>query len=214
MSTKALQVISISSALIGSGGIATLSLFDIPELQSQPASRSLPMIRWLFSRGSHTFPTIAIISSSSFVSLAYKALPAGDRTLSGALKHVGSTGPAGLYLAAAVLAFSIAPFTAFAMIPTNFTLIRKNEELGGARSAESAKHGNVGERSAEESVDGKDDISQWRDVSVPQAKTEKDSSEREDREVKALLGKFGQLNSVRAILIGAGGIVGLLAALS
>jgi hypothetical protein len=154
-----------------------------------------------------------MVSSSSFVALAYKALPAGDRTVVSLLKHIGSTGPAGLYLAAAVLAFSIAPVTQF-MIPTNFTLIQKNEELGGARSAESAKKGKVGGRSAEDSVDGKDDISQWRDVSVPQGKTEKDSSEREDRETEALLSKFGQLNSVRAVLMGAGGVVGLLAALS
>ncbi|ORY07934.1 hypothetical protein BCR34DRAFT_16188 [Clohesyomyces aquaticus] len=54
--TQALQIIGVSTALMASGGIACLSLFDIPLLSSQPASRSLPQIRWLFSRGSHIFP--------------------------------------------------------------------------------------------------------------------------------------------------------------
>jgi hypothetical protein len=55
------QTVAISSALIGAGGIATLSAFDLPIIRSQPADRALPSLRWLFSRGSHVFPT-AIVS--------------------------------------------------------------------------------------------------------------------------------------------------------
>lgn len=213
-STKALQIISISTALLGSGGIATLSGFDIPMIRSQPASRSLPMVRWLFSRGSHVFPTMAVISSGSFFALAYQSLPSGSHSLSALLKHAGSTGTVGLYLAAAVLTFSIGPITRGLMIPTNFALIQRNEDMGGARSEESAKGGKVGGRSAEESANSKDDVSQWKDLSGPQGKTQKESSKGEDREVDVLLGKFTQLNWLRAGAMGVGGVVGLLAAVS
>lgn len=125
-------------------------------------------------------------------------------------------GKPGLYLVAAVLPFSIAPITSF-MIPTNFALIRKNEELGGSRSAASAEYrekAGLKGRSADESVDSKDDVSQWKDLSVPQEKTEKNSSEAEDKEVSELLDKFGKLNMLRALAIGLGGIAGLMAALA
>ncbi|KAK8135577.1 hypothetical protein PG984_003517 [Apiospora sp. TS-2023a] len=71
----ALQAVSITSSLMVAGGIATMSLFDIPILQAQPASRSLPSIRWLFSRGSHIMPTAAFAAGTGFVSLALIALP-------------------------------------------------------------------------------------------------------------------------------------------
>jgi hypothetical protein len=106
------------------------------------------------------------------------------------------------------------------MIPTNFRLIEINEQLGGAKSSRSAQLGDKGGRSAEESVYGKDkagqfgDLSQFTDVSGPQGKTEKQSSPQEDAEVKQLLGRFGQLNALRGLLIGLGGIVGLATALA
>lgn len=217
MSLKtAIQVASISTALAASGGIAVLSLFDIPEIKSQPASRSLPMTRWLFSRGSHIFPTASFVSSSGFAYLAYSSLPAHQRTIS-SLVNYASKSPTGLYIAAAVLTFSIAPWTTLAMIPTNFRLIKLNEELGGSRSAKSAeqreKQG-ASSRSAEESTEGKDDVSQWTDLSGPQEKTAKTGSKAVEEEVQDLLERFGKLNSIRAVLIGVGGIVGLMAALA
>lgn len=60
LSTQLIQTLSISVSLYAGGGIAALSLFDVPELQSQPADRSLPMIRFLFSRGGHIFPQAAV----------------------------------------------------------------------------------------------------------------------------------------------------------
>ncbi len=103
------------------------------------------------------------------------------------------------------------------MIPTNFALIKKNEELGGSRSEASAeyrKQTGAKERSADESVDSQADVSQWKDLSVPQGKTEKESSKAEDQEVNELLDRFGKLNMLRALAIGSGGIVGLMAALA
>jgi hypothetical protein len=220
-STKALQILSISTAFLASGGIATLSLFDVPLLSSQPASRSLPLTRWLFSRGSHIFPSAALLSSSGFAYLAYSALPLPSRTLSGLLSLLSTT-KIGCYVAAAVLTLGIGPITQI-MLPTNFRLIKMNEELGGTRSAKSAvyrqekhKPQMAGEwpRGADEAVNGADDVSQWWDWSGPQERTVRESSKKQDEEVRGLLERFGRLNGIRAGVMGIGGVVGLWAALA
>lgn len=104
------------------------------------------------------------------------------------------------------------------MISTNFALIQKNEDKGGTKSRESkekraGKYG-AGDRSAEDSVNGKgDDVSQYTDLSGPQEQTDQETSAAEDQEVIRLLEKFSRLNYVRAFLLGGGGLVGLLVAL-
>ncbi|KAF2631167.1 hypothetical protein BU25DRAFT_334111 [Macroventuria anomochaeta] len=214
--TQAIQIFSISTALFTSGGIAALSAFDIPLMRSQPASRSLPMLRWLFSRGSHTAPTGIILSSTGFAYLAYAALPASARTLSSVLPHVVKGKP-GLFLAASVLSFSTAMFTSVFMIPTNFDLIKRNEDLGGSHSADSISYRqsiNAKPRTAEESVNGEYDISQWSDLSDPQEKTRREPTNEEEEQVRGLLTKFEKLNYVRALLMGAGGVVGLIGSLA
>ncbi|KAF2845472.1 hypothetical protein T440DRAFT_472602 [Plenodomus tracheiphilus IPT5] len=207
-----LQILSISIALLSAGSIATLSLFSVPMLTSQPASRSLPQLRWLFSRGSHIFPPTAIVSSTGFLSLSYRALPPSltSKSWTTTITQLLS-GKSGYYTLAAALCLSIAPFTSL-MIPTNFELIQINEEKGGSRSAKSAKERGGQKRSAEESTEGKGDVSQWADLSGPQGKTE-ESSREEDEKVGVLLERFGWLNWVRAGLMGGGGVVGLVGAL-
>lgn len=98
------------------------------------------------------------------------------------------------------------------MIPTNFALIEKNEAKGG-KISEAAPDEATG-RSAEGSVNNEGGLSQWTDLSGPQERTKEGTSREEDREVKELLEKFGRLNSVRAVLIGMGGIVGLVGSLA
>jgi hypothetical protein len=157
-----------------------------------------------------------MISSTGFLYLAYAALPTSARTLSSVLTHA-ARGKPGAFLAASALSFSCAMFTSVAMIPTNFELIKRNEELGGSHSAKSADYREgIGARprTADESVNGKEDVSQWSDLSDPQEKTRRDTTEQQDEEVKGLLTKFEKLNYVRAALIGAGGIVGLMTALA
>jgi hypothetical protein len=205
------QILSISISLIASGGIAALSLFDVPELQAQPASRSLPSARWLFSRGSHIFPTAAVISSTGFVYLAYSALPSGPRIFAQVMSSAASGATSRGYLSAAALVLSIAPFTAI-MIPTNFAIIKMNEVKGGSRSEKSAKqtgqHG-AGKRSAEDSVNGEGEAEEFTDMSGPQTQTSRKSTKDEDEKVIKLLAKFSTLNFARAVLIGTGGMVGL-----
>ncbi|KAH6614143.1 hypothetical protein C7974DRAFT_321106 [Boeremia exigua] len=216
---KTLQTLTISTALLTSGGIATLSLFDIPMLRSQPASRSLPLLRWLFSRGSHTAPTGILLSSTGFLALAYTSLPASSTSpwtsiFSSSTLSALTQGKPALYLTAATLSLFAALFTR-AMLPTNFALIELNEALGGSKSAASATYRErVGAqpRSALESVQGKEDVGEW-EGSGPQAKTRREASEEEEQRVRELLGRFGGLNLVRAGLVGVGGVVGLVCAL-
>ncbi|RYP65794.1 hypothetical protein DL769_006214 [Monosporascus sp. CRB-8-3] len=202
--TAAIQTLSISISLIASGGIAAISLFDVPELQSQPASRSLPSTRWLFSRGSHVFPQAASLAGAGFLYLAYAALPPATTAAGGgllSLRHVGTNGAAvNGYLAAAALSVAIAPFTVCVVLPTtNSTLIGMNAERGGARSAG-------------DGVAGKGGAPQFTDLSGPQTRTQ-ESTAAEDEKVRELLDKFGKLNLVRAFLLGAGGVLGLWTAL-
>ncbi|RYP58746.1 hypothetical protein DL770_010370 [Monosporascus sp. CRB-9-2] len=202
--TTAIQTLSISISLIASGGIAAISLFDVPELQSQPASRSLPSTRWLFSRGSHIFPQAASLAGAGFLYLAYAALPSATTTTGGDLlrmRHVGISGAAvNGYLAAAALSVAIVPFTVCVMLPTtNSALIGMNEEKGGARSAA-------------DSVAGKGGASEFTDLSGPQTRTQVSTAE-EDEKVRGLLDRFGKLNLMRAVLLGAGGVLGLWTAL-
>ena len=213
--TLPIQTASISISLLAAGGIAALSLFDVPIAQAQPASRALPSIRWLFSRGSHIFPTASVITTVGFVYLAVNALPQGR--VATQLLRLGTNGfKINGYLTAALLNFSIAPFTSMIMITNNFRLIELNENKGGARSEKSAQKGQyrAGERSAYDSVSGKGDPNQFTDLSGPQAKTEKSSTNEEDVEVQERIRKFGRQNGVRAVLCGFGGIIGLVAALS
>jgi len=210
---KTTLILSACASLLGSGGILSLTFFDIPILASQPASRSLPSTRWLFSRGSHIFPTAAFLAGGGFASLAYAAIPKevgiADvlRASSDArFKLLG-------FVAASLLSLSIAPVTSF-MIPTNFRLIELNERGGGARSSRAAELGDRGGRSAEESVDGKGQVSQWTDHSGPQERTGDGFTQAEDDEVRALLGRFGRLNAVRGVLLGLGGVVGLVVGLA
>ncbi|KAK7966894.1 uncharacterized protein PG986_001171 [Apiospora aurea] len=211
----ALQVASITSSLMVAGGIATMSLFDIPILQAQPASRSLPSIRWLFSRGSHIMPTAAFAAGTGFVSLAFLALPpaaaaaaAGGNVLTRILAGSKTRG----YLAAALCNFAIGPVTGL-MLPTNMALIKKNEEQGG-RAERPGRQGRGARRSAEDSIAGKGEGNQFTDLSGPQEKTPLGSSAAEDGEVRGLLGKFAKMNAVRAALCMIGGVVGLCTALA
>lgn len=139
-----------------------------------------------------------------------------SRAFGEAVRVALSSGRVKGYLVAAALTFSIAPFTAKVMIPTNFALIQLNADLGGARSEEAGRRGDAraGDRSALDSVNGVGEgADQWRDVSGPQEKTSRDRDEGDDRRARELLGKFGRLNLGRSVLIGLGGIVGLVTAI-
>ncbi|EKJ74581.1 hypothetical protein FPSE_05331 [Fusarium pseudograminearum CS3096] len=184
------QVFSITTALVASGGIATLTFFDIPELQSQPAYRSLSAVRWLFSRGSHVFPSASIISTIGFI---YSA-SVDNGSFSSLYSLSNNTSKANGFLLAAALSFGIEPFTQL-MIPTNFALIRENNKLGGARSKKAAAEGDASaDRTALDSVKGSGEGFEFTDLSGPQERTTVDSNEEEDEKVYKLLEKFRWLN--------------------
>ena len=213
------NVLAVSASLLASGGILALSLFDIPELRAQPASRSLPSIRWLFSRGSHIFPQAAVLSSVSFATLAYhsyQALPVSSS--SAILPSLLDThrGWAVLgYMLASVLTVSIALFTTLVMLPSvNSELIQLNLQLGGSRSQASEQHKQQSskqrqQRTATDSINSKGDINELTDLSGPQAVTNREATEAEEGRVRLLLDRFGWLNAARGTLLALGGVVGL-----
>ena len=107
------------------------------------------------------------------------------------------------------------------MIPTNFELIRMAEAKGGVRSEKSSKEKDVDAMKenasgdlAVDSVNSKGLPSQWTDLSGPQVKTEESSTEEDERKAQELLANFGRMNMVRALLLGAGGVIGLMTALA
>lgn len=210
----AIQAATITTSLVSAGGIATLTLFDIPELRAQPASRSLPAIRWLFSRGSHVFPTATVLATTGFTYLACAAHPVAATQV---LKLAANSAKVNLYLAAAAINVGNFFWTPLAMIPTNFALIELNEKIGGTRSARAAseKSYGPGDRSADDSVNSKGDpTNELKDLTVPQTQTDRKSTPEEDRKADELLAKFGMLNGVRSLFPGVGGVVGLIAALT
>jgi hypothetical protein len=219
LTTEILQATGITTSLLSAGALLAFNFFDIPILKSQPASRSLPSIRWFFSRGSHIFPQAALVSSGAFLCLAYTAQPAQSSglTIAQLLKHGRVSG----YLAAAVLAFAIAPFTAFAMVPhPNFDIIQLNKDLGGAASQKQKKlqrQQGLSDQQLEKSsgppdVAGDYQSSEFKDLSGPMEKTEQESTPEQDRKARDLLEEFRWLNLVRALLMLGSGVVGLVVA--
>lgn len=159
-----------------------------------------------------------MISTAGFLYLAYSALPQDLQSVAQLLKTTNGARVNG-YIAAALLSLSLAPITSLIMIPNNFALIKRNEEKGGARSSHSAKVMQQqgyqgGQRSAEDSVWSKGEANEFTDSSGPQSKTNRSSTEAEDREVRDMLDKFAAQNWLRAIGLGLGGIVGLVTALN
>lgn len=230
----ALQTTSISATLLTAGGIGTLSLFDVPIIRAQPASRALPATRWLFSRGSHVVPPTLVATGAAFLYLAYAAAAGTAPSEGGALLLsttttsrsasllllLLTTAPA-RYAAAAACNWAIALWTMRVMVPAvNFALIRKNADKGGVRSAAAARatanrESPGGARSAEDSVAGVGEgVGEWSDTSGPQEVTPLPSSAEEDAEVRALLDRFAWMNGVRAVLGMAGGVIALATALS
>lgn len=213
------QVGSITTSLLSAGALFAFNFFDIPILQAQPASRSMPATRWFFSRGSHIFPQAALLASSGFTFLAYTALPTQRTGMS--LIQLLKYGRVPGYIAAAILAIGIAPFTPLAMIPyPNFDIIQLNKDLGGAASQKQAslkaKDGTKESKpsSGPPDMDGSYSLAEFKDLSLPMEKTERDSTPEEDEKARELLGKFRQLNMVRAFLLLGGGVVGLATALA
>ena len=117
----ATQLISISTAFLTSGAIASLSYSSAPILIAASPKLSIPQTRALFSSGSHVFPQLAFLATAGFAYLAYLS-PAQSTTQY-------------QYFAAAVGAIGIAPFTVLVMKPTNMTLRGIEESDEGIKKA-------------------------------------------------------------------------------
>ncbi|KAK4959533.1 hypothetical protein LTR66_010507 [Elasticomyces elasticus] len=160
----AADILSTTTALLTSGAILSISLFEIPNLLSTPSTTSLPQLRALFSRGSHVVPPAASASLAIYAWLAYHADRAG---------HLDRRNG---YVAAAVGVASIMPFTTLVMLPAANGRLIEMEENRKRRGGE---------------VSGG-----------------------EEREEKELLRRFWWMNTVRGLLMGVGGVVGIWTAMT
>lgn len=218
---KVLQTVGITTSLLSAGALLAYNFFDIPVLKSQPASRSLPSIRWFFSRGSHLFPSAVVVSTSAFTCLAYNAtLPVQGSGLSALQLMTYGRVPG--YIAAALLASGVAIVTMTVMVPhPNFDIIRLNKELGGAASQglkREQQRQDVSDEKLENSsgppdVDGDFKASEFRDTTGPMGETDRQSTPEQDEKARELIERFRQLNMVRTLLMLGSGIVGLIVAL-
>ena len=129
------QLASIGLSLVTSGAIISMSLFEIPNIQERPVEFSLPYLRWLFSRGSHTMPQAAATVASGFTYLAYRSLPAGSESVGNLLTTFGTFATKDMYLASGALCLGIAPVTTFIMLPNNLALRSLNDDKGADRAA-------------------------------------------------------------------------------
>lgn len=122
------------------------------------------------------------------------------------------------YAAAALLCVAIAPWTTLVMLPNNYEFIRMNSERGGARSVRAAEvlasGGEKRDRSKDDLIRGAGEGDQLADMSGPLGELPERTTEGEDEKVREMLGLFARQNLVRAVLMAAGGVVGLITALS
>merc|ERR1711939_611610 len=132
------QTLGITSSLILSGMTLSTSLTTVPRLLESPPTLLLQQWGHMYDRGRKTGPPIALLSSTTFFYLAYKAhvSPLSSFPLSSS-----STSP---YILAGLLSISIIPYTFAILMPTNKQLLRKVEVLGEdeveMREAERSAH--------------------------------------------------------------------------
>ncbi|KAJ5748812.1 uncharacterized protein N7511_010508 [Penicillium nucicola] len=186
------QAIGTIGCAAAAGGIATLSILNIPNLAlppRHPGNKTLTQDtapgtptahlthQWLdlYDRGKKIFPGIAGAASLAnlYAMWSLRDSPAPAPAL------VGSSW-SGVYAIAVVVTMSIAPFTVFAMGKTNGRLRAHAVRGDGAES-----------EGTEGMVVGAKEEAKW---------------EKEDGEVPALLKKWAKLNLIRAVfpLVGAG----------
>ncbi|PVH83182.1 hypothetical protein DL98DRAFT_652755 [Cadophora sp. DSE1049] len=140
------QTLGITSSLILSGMTLSTSLNTVPRLLESPPSLLLQQWGHMYDRGKRTGPPIALLSSTTFLYLAYKAHT--SPSLSATPNKVWP------YILAGILSISIIPYTFAVLMPTNRQLLRKVEVLGKVElSREDEVEMRDAERSAHQLVD-------------------------------------------------------------
>merc|ERR1711977_777078 len=148
------QTLGITSSLILSGMTLSTSLTTVPRLLESPPTLLLQQWGHMYDRGRKTGPPIALLSSTTFFYLAYKAhvSPLSSSSTS-------STTP---YILAGLLSISIIPYTFAILMQTNKQLLRKVEVLEKVElSGEDEVEMREAERSAHQLVDGWGGVVGW-----------------------------------------------------
>jgi hypothetical protein len=136
------QTLGLSTSLLLSGGVLTTSIYLVPRLLESPSP--LLLRQWLhtYNLGKRTAPPMAILSSLSYLYLAYQT-HASDPT----------DAKAWAYLTSGVLMAGIAPYTLTVMRGTNGKLIEKAGEMKGFKDGETVVEVGLGKETAHALVD-------------------------------------------------------------
>merc|ERR1711939_833831 len=117
------------------------SLTTVPRLLESPPTLLLQQWGHMYDRGRKTGPPIALLSSTTFFYLAYKAHVSPLSSFPLSSSSTSSTTP---YILAGLLSISIIPYTFAILMPTNKQLLGKVEVSGEdeveMREAERSAH--------------------------------------------------------------------------
>ncbi|KAI9721374.1 MAG: hypothetical protein M1835_004007, partial [Candelina submexicana] len=125
------QVIGITASAFLSGSTIALSYYAVPSFLLAPTPLLLRQWRAMYDRGKVTGPPLSILGGLSYAYLAYHTHYNNFKNPLLLTGHASDTSVARLYVAAALLSLSVAPFTAIFMLGTNAKLTGMCEEMEG-----------------------------------------------------------------------------------
>ncbi|KAF2107034.1 hypothetical protein BDV96DRAFT_654126 [Lophiotrema nucula] len=119
--TLALQTYSILAVALAAGANLSTSIITLPVLLPSKPQALATQWRTLFNAGITPVVTLAMSSAAGFALLAYRATYTPTPTSPGQVNTLKRN----LYVAAAIGAFSLAPYTAILMGNVNDTLMQR-----------------------------------------------------------------------------------------
>lgn len=138
---RATEAASIFLSTLTAGSNLALSILVVPRLLESPTP--LMLRQWVnsYRLTRVLFPSLASVTGLSYLFLSYHHHRSAAATKARA------------YLGAGLLCLSIMPYTAAFVLPTNWKILRKAEEMKGLKAVEGVEVEEQGEESAKWLVD-------------------------------------------------------------
>lgn len=143
-SLRTVQTIGITTSGLLAGSSLGISFFVVPRLLESPTPLLLKQWRHSFEQGKASMPIGALFSSGTFAFLAWDAYRRTASVLPAQWKQ---------YLASALLAIGIVPYTVLFLRATNEKLLKREEETRSFGPADTIVEVGLGGESAHQLVD-------------------------------------------------------------
>lgn len=139
---RATEAAAIFLSTLTAGSNLALSILVVPRLLESPTP--LMLRQWVnsYRRTRIIYPSLASVTGLSYLFLSYHH----HRSAAAAIK-------AKAYLGAGLLCLSIIPYTAAFVLPTNWKILRKANEMRDVKAVEGVEFEEQGEESAKWLVD-------------------------------------------------------------